>query len=137
MKASLVTGSLSRFGGGVAVAVQALARSLLAAKANVSVVGLRDEAWELDAGHWRGIPTSPLRVLGPAAIGYAPDTLNHLRASGADIIHSHGLWQHPSRAVLQWAISTKRPYVVSPHGMLDTWALKRSVLKKRIMSRLY
>jgi glycosyltransferase involved in cell wall biosynthesis len=137
MKVSLVTGSLSRFGGGVAVAVQALSRSLLAAEAEVSVVGLRDESWETDAAQWEGIPTSPLRVLGPAAIGYARESLDHLRASGADIVHSHGIWKHPSRAVLQWAIGARRPYVVSPHGMLDAWALRRSVWKKRIVSRLY
>ncbi|WP_372642649.1 glycosyltransferase [Hyphomicrobium sp.] len=68
---------------------------------------------------------------------YAPSAFDQLRASGADIAHSHGIWKHSSRVVAQWAMATRRPYVVSPHGMLDTWALKRSVLKKKIASQLY
>ncbi len=137
MKVSLVTGSLSRFGGGVAAAVQALSRSLVAADLNVRVLGLRDDAWMTDAAEWSDIPTTCLRVIGPSTIGFAPNASDQLRASGADIAHSHGIWQHTSRVVAQWAMSTNRPYVVSPHGMLDTWALKRSIWKKKIAAQLY
>jgi glycosyltransferase involved in cell wall biosynthesis len=137
MKVLLVTGSLSRSGGGVATAVQCLSRSLLATNANVNVIGLRDSGWEKDTEDWHGIPASPLRVLGPSAIGYAPEARGYLQRSGADIAHTHGIWKYPSCAVAQWGASTGQPYVVSPHGMLDAWALKHSAWKKKIAARLY
>ncbi|CAA2142089.1 Mannosylfructose-phosphate synthase [Hyphomicrobium sp. ghe19] len=132
-----MTSSLSRSGGGVATAVQALSRSLLATNADVNVVGLRDSGWESDTEEWQGIPASLLRVLGPSAIGYAPEARSCLERSGADIAHTHGIWKYPSRAVAKWGASTGRPYVVSPHGMLDPWALKHSAWKKKIAARLY
>lgn len=137
MKISLVTGSLSRFGGGVSASVQSLSRILIAANVDVGVLGLYDRGWETDASEWNGISTACLDVVGPSSIGYAPHAAARLRAMNADIAHSHGLWKHTSRVVAQWASKTRRPYVVSPHGMLDAWALKRSVWKKTIAARLY
>lgn len=137
MKVALVTGSLSRAGGGVAAAVQCLSRSLLATKAKVDVLGLRDSGWTDDEKQWEGIQASPLRVVGPAAIGYAPTAHEHLQKAGADIVHTHGIWKYPSSVVARWGAATGRPYIVSPHGMLDAWALKNSAWKKRIAARLY
>ncbi|HET6389274.1 glycosyltransferase [Hyphomicrobium sp.] len=137
MKVALVTGSLSRSGGGVAAAVQCLSRSLSIAKANVHVVGLRDEGWAADAEQWTGIEASPLPVVGPFAIGYAPKARQCLLSANADIVHTHGIWKYSSGVVARWGASTGRPYVVSPHGMLDGWALKNSAWKKRIAARLY
>lgn len=136
-KVALVTGSLSRFGGGVSASVQALSRSLIAADTDVGVLGLRDHGWEADASEWSGIPTVCLDVFGPSSIGYAPHAGVSLSAMNANVVHSHGLWRHTSRIVAQWAANTRRPYVVSPHGMLDAWALKGSRWKKKIAARLY
>ncbi|MBN9246164.1 MAG: glycosyltransferase [Hyphomicrobium sp.] len=137
MKVVLVTGSLSRSGGGVATAVQCLSRSLLTAKAKVTVLGLRDGSWHCDAGEWDDIDAMPLRVVGPSAIGYAPEARECLQKAHADIAHTHGIWKYPSSAVAHWGASTGRPYVVSPHGMLDAWAMKNSAWKKRIAATLY
>ncbi len=137
MKVSLVTGSLSHLGGGVATVVQALSHSLAAIEVDIHVMGLQDEAWATDATDWSGIPTSCLRVIGPMKLGFAPHAMDQLRSSGADVAHSHGIWKHTSRVVARWAKTTKRPYVVSPHGMLDAWALKHSVWKKKIAAQLY
>lgn len=137
MKVALVTGSLSRAGGGVAAAVQSLSRSLLAGNAKVDVLGLRDHGWLDDARQWDGVRASPLRVLGPSAIGYAPAARAHLKRAGADIVHTHGIWKYPSSVVARWGATTGRPYIVSPHGMLDAWALKNSAWKKQIAARLY
>jgi poly(glycerol-phosphate) alpha-glucosyltransferase len=43
---------------------------------------------------------------------------------------------HPSADVMAWSRGAK-PYLVSPHGMLDPWALAKSGLKKRIARLLY
>ena len=55
----------------------------------------------------------------------------------SDIVHVHGLW-HPMGALVRAACTKySRPYIISPHGMLDPWALKNSVWKKRIAAFLY
>src|SRR5262249_33235072 len=43
---------------------------------------------------------------------------------------------HPSADVVAWSRGTK-PYVISPHGMLDPWAIANSAFKKRIARFLY
>jgi poly(glycerol-phosphate) alpha-glucosyltransferase len=43
---------------------------------------------------------------------------------------------YPSVAAINWSNRTK-PYIVSPHGMLDPWALNNSRMKKRISAALY
>ena len=137
MKAALVTSSLSRAGGGVSAVVEDLSRALLAVVPDVSVIGLRDAQWPIKSAEWNGAPASALAVRGPSALGYAPAALARLQDIDAAIVHTHGLWTYPSRAVSLWASRTHRPYIVSPHGMLDTWALRHSRWKKAIAARLY
>ena len=52
-------------------------------------------------------------------------------------MHLHGLWMHASATCLAWRRRTSRPSIISPHGMLDPWALDSSGWKKRIARRLY
>jgi len=40
-------------------------------------------------------------------------------------------------AVLLWAKKTGRPYIVTPHGMLDPWIMARSPWLKKLVSLLY
>lgn len=48
-----------------------------------------------------------------------------------DIFHFHGLWQ-PSHAALSRRLrQAGKPYVVSPHGMLEPWAWRHRRWKKR------
>ncbi len=137
MKAALVTSSLSRAGGGVSAVVEDLSRALLAVGPDVRVIGLRDAQWPIKSTEWNGAPASALTVRGPSALGYAPTALARLQDIDAAIVHTHGLWTYPSRAVSLWGSRTRRPYIVSPHGMLDGWALRHSRWKKTIAARLY
>lgn len=137
MRAALVTSYLSHAGGGVSAVVEALSRSLHAMSPDVRVIGLCDSHWQSEALDWRGTPAAALRVRGPSSIGYAPSALRKLREVDASIIHTHGLWSYPSRAVSLWSARTGRPYLVSPHGMLDSWAMRRAPWKKAIAAYLY
>src|SRR5262249_53569207 len=40
-------------------------------------------------------------------------------------------------ASLCWARATSRPYMISPHGMLDPWAVRNSAWKKQLTLRAY
>lgn len=137
MKVALVTSYLSRTGGGVSVAVQGLSRSLRSAAADVHVIGLHDREWYLDANDWNGTLTSALDVRGPTAIGYAPQATVRLREIDVSIAHTHGIWTYQSHAVARWSSRNRRPYIVSPHGMLDAWAMRHARWKKAIAARLY
>lgn len=57
-------------------------------------------------------------------------------ASGADIIHNHGLWLMPNIYAGVAARRARCKFVVSVHGMLARAALKRSRWKKTIFSRM-
>ena len=47
------------------------------------------------------------------------------------IVHLHGLWRVHTR-ITKDLLKAEIPYVITPHGMLDKWALNQSQLKKII-----
>jgi len=100
------------------------------------VLGLRDAGTERDAPLWGEIDTKALDVQGPHRFGYAPKLRRTLKLNDPQILHVHGLWMYYSLATTRWSRGIK-PYIVSPHGMLDSWALKNSHWKKRICAVLY
>lgn len=53
-----------------------------------------------------------------------------------DGLHVHGLWEMSTLAACRAARQTKRPYVLSAHGMLEPWALANKALKKKIYAAL-
>lgn len=55
----------------------------------------------------------------------------------ADVIHVHGLWHPLGWMVRRYALAHKKPYLVSPHGMLDPWSMRQGKLKKTVYYRLF
>jgi glycosyltransferase involved in cell wall biosynthesis len=57
-----------------------------------------------------------------------------LRAAvaAAEIVHLHGVWDPLIRNAAVEARRGGRPYILAPHGMLDTWSLQQRWLKKKI-----
>ncbi len=136
-KVTYVTSSISRAGGGVSNAARELALAILnGGRCSVSVVGLRDPHAHADLRLWGDISVQTHAVRGPSSFGYSPHLLDALLRSNPDILHIHGLWMYPSVAATRWS-GPHKPYVVSPHGMLDPWALNNSRWKKRISAALY
>lgn len=103
----------------------------------VSVVSLHDAFTEADLPAWQPLRPSAFSSLGPHSFGYSPGLRAAVLNSNADIVHIHGLWQYPSVVSLQWHRRTGRPYLISPHGMLDPWALNNSKWKKRLARWLF
>jgi glycosyltransferase involved in cell wall biosynthesis len=101
-----------------------------------SVIGLDDPNSELDRPLWGKVETETLKVQGPRAFGYAPDLTKALELQDPELLHVHGLWMYTSVAAVRWSRRSK-PYIVSPHGMLDPWALNNSRMKKRLSAVLY
>ena len=48
------------------------------------------------------------------------------------LVHDHGLWGYTNRCAWQVAKSRNIPYVVSPRGMLEPWALQYKRFKKKL-----
>jgi glycosyltransferase involved in cell wall biosynthesis len=54
-----------------------------------------------------------------------------------DIVHIHGLWEATTFWGAKLALSHGVPLVIQPHGMLEPWALRQKLIKKRIGLLLY
>jgi glycosyltransferase involved in cell wall biosynthesis len=52
--------------------------------------------------------------------------------SNPNLIHSHGIWNLANHWASLYGRNLKIPYVFSPHGMLEPWALEQSWFKKAV-----
>jgi poly(glycerol-phosphate) alpha-glucosyltransferase len=138
-RASLVylTGPVSRTAGGLFDALRNLALGIQeGSRYSPSVMGLNEPNFERDRLKWGKVDAKAFPVRGPGFFGYSPELSRSLELKNPALLHIHGLWIYPSVAAIQWSRRIK-PYVVSPHGMLDPWALRNSRWKKRISAALY
>jgi glycosyltransferase involved in cell wall biosynthesis len=53
-----------------------------------------------------------------------------------DVVHIHALWEEIQHQAARLSRKLKKPYVFTPHGMLDPWSLSQSRLKKTIYMML-
>jgi glycosyltransferase involved in cell wall biosynthesis len=136
MHVLMVIASISRCAAGVGVSVRSLSQQLRN-HGRVSVLSIRDEFTEVDQGAWQ--PPAPLVFgwHGPRWFGYSAALEKAMREVPCDLIHSHGLWMYPDLAARRTAQWADVPLLVSPHGMLDPWALRNSGWKKRLAGRLF
>ena len=137
MRIGLLTSWLSHRGGGVPEALRPLARDLAGRGLGVAVFGLADPAEARPQDGWGEALLEAMPPVPPRAFGYAPALAGLLERSSLDLIHVHGLWMYGSLASLRWSRRCRRPRIVSPHGMLEPWALSHSAWKKRAASALY
>ena len=128
----IVSAWASRLGGGVFEAVIAHAELLSAIGLEPIVFAPADAHSPVDRARFGKSEVRTFPVRGPAQIGYAPGLLPALLSAGLDLVHLHGIWMYPSRAASTWAARTGKPYLISPHGMLDPWIVSRGKLKKAI-----
>ena len=150
MKTVSLVGSISRRAGGLFESVRRLDQELVAIPSTpvgkdvdpspvtwlrnveVSVLGTRDECTAQDHASWFPVPVQTFRCREPRCFGYSPGLACELRRINPELVHVHGLWQYTSVAALDWHGRSRRPYVVSAHGMLDPWALRHSRWKKQL-----
>ena len=138
MDVAFVSPSISRAAGGIFEAERHLASAIAhRSEIRINAVGLCDEHTKADRDAWKRVNTHVLEPIGPKNFGYSPALLKALREIAPKIVHAHGLWMYPSLATYRWACGSNRPFVVSPHGMLDPWALNNAKWKKYVVGLLY
>ena len=137
IKSAHLTASISRKGGGLFDAVLRLVQSQQQQGVTVKVFGLWDELAEEDLKAWQPVPVAAFKPTWPKLIGRSPQFREALNDFAPDISHTHGLWLYPSVATKNYSQKNNRPYLISPHGMLDPWALKNSHWKKVIAGWLF
>lgn len=125
--------SVTRSAGGLLYAPAGLARGLVAQGHRVTVVGGGDETlWE-DRTHWGSDIELVIKRTG--FYGFDRELLRAVRLRECDVVHVHGIWSGAS--VMGRLVPRHRPIVLSPHGMLDPWILKRNKVKKATHSTLF
>jgi glycosyltransferase involved in cell wall biosynthesis len=136
MKVALVISTISRAGGGVSEAAKL---QMLATKSEciIEIHTFEHENDALDSRDWQGARVVFHKLINKGRYGVSWSLLWSLLRSDVDLIHAHGIWQFPCLAVHIWSLVTRRPYVVTPHGMLEPWILTRSRTLKKIVSFLY
>jgi len=127
----------SRLAGGMFESVKGLAAAMVANGEDVSVLSASDEWTDLDRPAWAEAPPKPMLSGGFAAAIFGQALTKALLDDAPDLVHVHGIWGVAARATTAWMQRTNRPVVVSPHGMLDPWALRRSRWKKRVSRGLW
>jgi glycosyltransferase involved in cell wall biosynthesis len=77
-----------------------------------------------------------VHLIGPSTnlLAYHRDIKPILRKliSCVDVVHIHGVWEEIQHQAARIAHQLRKPYVFTPHGMLDPWSLSQSRLKKQI-----
>jgi len=127
-----LTAWASRANGGVFGVMVAHARTIAELGGEPVIFALEEPHAKADQGQFAPFEVHHYPVVGPAKIGYAPTMAAGLVAANLDLLHIHGVWMYPSRAGMLWARRTGRPYVISPHGMLDPWITGRGKAQKMI-----
>ena len=137
MRVGVLSSSISRLAGGLFYSVRALSTGIAERGSEVSVFSLNDAHSAEDILEWGGLRVSTSPVVGPSAIGYSPKLAASVREFSPDVIHVHGLWQYTGCVAHQEYRKRGVPYVMSPRGMLDPWAVGNSGIKKKLATFLY
>ena len=130
-----VCSGISSHDGGVFFAVRSLCEELGKRSVKLNVFGATHRGSADDNMMWGAVSVTPYKAYGP--LGISLDLRSKLAHCDAQLIHQHGIWLYNQWASWQWQKRTKRPVIVSPHGMLDPWALRRSVWKKKVAGWLF
>jgi glycosyltransferase involved in cell wall biosynthesis len=132
-----LTHSVSRKAGGLHESVRRLVQSLAQGGVEVEVLTTEDEFTEMDLEVWAPVPVHVFPSSWPEPFGYSPQFLRLLNEHKPDLTHTHGLWLYPSIATTIYCSQCRVPYMISPHGMVDPWAVRNHRWRKIIAYALF
>lgn len=80
-----------------------------------------------------GIPVTYCQARGPRRFFFSSELGEEIRrrARRSGVVHIHGMWTYPVLAAARACERQRVPYVLSPRGSLDPWALRQKSWKKR------
>ena len=124
MKVLHVTIDIAPESGGPTRSIKGICRSLARSGVNVGLLALRGRhEFENSCG---------------VAVFYGECGVDlHELIGRFDFVHIHALWHLGLHRVVSVCRKAGVPYVISPRGMLDPWALSVKPLRKRIARILY
>jgi glycosyltransferase involved in cell wall biosynthesis len=136
MKVGFLVSSVSREAGGLFESVRGLAKAVTSATTSANVFGISDTKSAVDLLEWAPLSVHTFQPQ-LSVWGYSNQLVPALLAADLDVLSIHGLWKYCSVASQRWHRRKGRPYIVHPHGMLESWALQNARWKKRIAAVLY
>lgn len=135
-RVAVVASSISHLGGGIVEVLRGQSVALARMGVAVTVFAPEDGGQRVSEHLWEGVEVKRLRSPWPSA-ALVPHLARELQRADVEIVHLHGLWTFVSASVSAWRRRTSRPVIISPHGMLDSWAVRRSRTKKRCAMSLF
>jgi len=103
-----------------------------------------DLAAFLDAGELYSASSYPELAISEWPTRRGQWTLNRARrerfrelVKAANGLHIHGLWEQSTAIAAPSARALRKPYILSAHGMLESWALANKRLKKQLYAALF
>lgn len=135
MNATHLTQAVTTSGGGISEVLRALSSAQKDAGDSPKVLSIEDDGEAI--GPWPEGSPEFLNACHLPGMIVLPDLDERLDQINPQVLHTHGIWTYLSIGVPRWARKHHKPYVVSPHGMLDKWALDNSKLKKKLAGLLY
>lgn len=138
MRVVVVAASLDAAGGGSSEAIRRMAEATAGRGHSVTLVQVSAGG----AGSGRESEDPNLAEIVVARVGpgaFSPETRAILRREIAecDVVHVHGIWEHPTWAARVEALRAGRPMVLSPHGALSPWAVAHRPWRKRVVLALW
>lgn len=134
MRVAYVSSSLTRSAGGLYYSVSGLARDVARQGVSVTVFGGADRHFEDDRQQWDGVTLEPYPQSDVYSFHWS--AFRRLLAHKPDLLHLHGIWTAGS-LYGRFAQLAGIPLVVSPHGMLEAWILRRRRLAKAVHGALF
>lgn len=137
---AILTSSNSRNGGGVSEVITQLSNVMKDEIKDYCVVSYCDEFSASDLKKYDGVKMyfykkSNIPLL--SKIGYSNNLKQIINKIAPNIIDCQGLWMYFSFIALNYKLKHKAKIVITPHGMLDEWAVKNSRWRKKIIGYLY
>jgi glycosyltransferase involved in cell wall biosynthesis len=138
MRVSFVMASASRSSYGMFPAVVGTTRALARAGLKPCVLATRDEYTDQDRPVWGDVPVKAFRSVGPRKLFFAPAAPWWLaRHAVVDLMAIQGVWASLFDAAVAHARRHRVPVVLTPHGMLEPWALRNSRWRKQVAEWVY
>lgn len=141
MDYTILTTSNSRNAGGLCGAIAGITREANKLARTIDLISYddlytKDDWWQYGKTINHPYTVSSLPLL--SSFGYSSNLMKTLEDVSPLLIDVQGLWMYASWAALKYQKAhPKSKKVITPHGMLDSWAVKNSIRKKMIVGHIF